>query len=127
MKKYQNGEFGDEHLTLHDILSVANAPDLLDKMTTEDFQVLIDKSTGMTKLMFQTILEARKSRVKTRLNPSAPYSHVSPRVRRACYPQQRSKAVRCDRVAHHMGSVVKKTQLRDRLNQRCIRGLKVKK
>ena len=53
--KYRNGAFGENHLTLHEILSKAGEPDLLEKMTLSEIQQLLNTSSGMTKQMFSYV------------------------------------------------------------------------
>ncbi len=64
MNRYHNGAFGDSHLTLREILDKAGESDLLDKMSIEEIQVLVNQSTGLTKMMF-TLLQNQKMESKT--------------------------------------------------------------
>lgn len=52
MEMYKCGEFGEDHLTLNDILIKANAPDLIEKMSLTEIEYLVDHSSGMVKQMF---------------------------------------------------------------------------
>lgn len=49
---YKRGEFGEDHLTLNDILVRAQAQDLIEKMTVTEIGYLMDNSSGMLKQMF---------------------------------------------------------------------------
>lgn len=57
--RYRNGEFGDEHLSLAEILDAAGEKDLLKRMSISEIQYLIDNSSGITKMMF---LEVKKQK-----------------------------------------------------------------
>lgn len=59
IKKYKNGEFGDEQLTLYDILSRVGETDILDKMSLSEIHTLTNNSSGLLKQMFST-LEVKK-------------------------------------------------------------------
>lgn len=59
MKKYRCGEFGDTHLTMHEILHKAGEPDLFDKMSLSDLQYLIENTCGIHKQMF-SYLKSKK-------------------------------------------------------------------
>ena len=59
MRDYRSGRFGSEHLTLRNILEKAGEPDLLNKMTPDEIQSLLDSATGMTRLLFSQ-LKAKK-------------------------------------------------------------------
>jgi hypothetical protein len=52
MEMYRRGDFGEEHLTLNDILIKAKAPDLVEKMTITEIEHLINRSSGMVRQMF---------------------------------------------------------------------------
>ncbi len=55
IQRYRNGEFGKEHLTLHEILTIANEQNLLNDMTITEVQYLCEHSSGMLKLMFLSL------------------------------------------------------------------------
>ena len=59
IQRYRNGEFGEKHLTLQEILIAANEPNLLNEMTSSEIQYLCDHSSGMLKLMF-SLLQKKK-------------------------------------------------------------------
>ena len=65
MARYRKGEFGNNHLTVYDILEKAGELDLFDKMSQSEIQFLIDKSSGITKLMF---IEIKKSKTNLVIN-----------------------------------------------------------
>ena len=52
METYHRGEFGDTHLTMHEILHKAGELDLFDKMSLSDLQYLIENTCGIKKQMF---------------------------------------------------------------------------
>ncbi len=71
MAQYRNGEFGDEPLTLYEILLFANEEDLINQMSLYELQYLVDNSSGTTKMLFIEEINNRfgenskeKSRVK---------------------------------------------------------------
>lgn len=66
MSKYRNGEFGEQHLTLNDILLKANEGSLINDMTLSEIEYLIRNSSGMTKQMF-TLIKAQKSKQVARM------------------------------------------------------------
>ncbi len=45
LRRYRAGEFGEEHLTLRDILIRAGEPNLLQEMTAEELSALSAEST----------------------------------------------------------------------------------
>lgn len=55
IKKYQNGEYGCEHLSLYEILLRAGEPNLLRQMSLEELDELINNSFGMNKTLFISI------------------------------------------------------------------------
>ncbi len=55
MADYHSGMFGDNHLTLHDILEKAGEPDLLTNMSLSEIQGIIASSSGLLKNMFSQI------------------------------------------------------------------------
>ena len=58
--RYYKGEFGNQTLSLHNILQEAGEPDLLRKMSLEELQILADKSFGVTKQIFLLMIQKRK-------------------------------------------------------------------
>lgn len=62
--QYKNGEFGDGHLSLREILSKAGEPDLMKEMNLSEIQYLIDSSSGISKYMFTLFKEQKISEVK---------------------------------------------------------------
>lgn len=55
MQQYRNGKFGEENLTLKEILVAAGEPNLLNEMTISEIQYLCDHSSGMLKSMFSSL------------------------------------------------------------------------
>ena len=43
LEDYRNGIYSNKHLSLQTILKMANADNLLDKLTEEDLEYLLDK------------------------------------------------------------------------------------
>lgn len=64
MKEYRAGKFGNDHLTLHEILDKAGEPDLISKMSVSEIQCLIDSSFGMSKHVFSLIKVKKISLIK---------------------------------------------------------------
>lgn len=52
MNRYRAGEFGQECLSMYEILRRSNNADLLDKLSILEIQSLIDMTSGITKEMF---------------------------------------------------------------------------
>ena len=127
MDRYRNGDFGNQHLTLFDILTAADAPDLIDKMTSEDLQILINNSTGLTKLMYQNFLERRKSTAEAH-----PYAVVSPSptdlsVRRVCYQLKKTGKVRNPNIVFCVSSARKTIPSQSHFLRKKVFNSKVKK
>lgn len=59
MNLYKNGEFGDKHITMNEILTKAGQPDLLDRMNLDELQYLRDNSEGITKLLFSELISKK--------------------------------------------------------------------
>ena len=59
MTNYRNGEYGNKHLTLNQILKISGNDNLLNEMSIEELSYLKDKSFGMLKLVFQNIINQR--------------------------------------------------------------------
>lgn len=53
MNRYHAGEFGEDNLTLREILEKAGEPNLLKELTKEDKEYLSNKSYGMMKMLFK--------------------------------------------------------------------------
>lgn len=60
MEQYRNGEFGEDNLSVYDILSKAGKPNLLEKMSIEELQELYENSSGMFKTLFRIQLLRKK-------------------------------------------------------------------
>ncbi len=69
MNRYYNGEFGNEHLTMKEILKNAGEENLFKEMNTREIEYLINHSSGFIKLMFLDIqkrkLEETKESIKS--------------------------------------------------------------
>lgn len=50
--RYCDGEFGDEEMSMRDILEAAGEADLLDKMSKKELENLRDISFGHSKMIF---------------------------------------------------------------------------
>lgn len=73
MKNYRNGIYGNNHLTMHEILEKAGVPNLFAEMSIDDIDYLIKASTtGMTKMMFIAIKNQKETLSLS--NPQKPYS-----------------------------------------------------
>lgn len=64
METYHRGEFGDTHLTMHEILHKAEEPDLFDKMSLDDLQYLIENTSGIYKQMFNYFKSKKEQEVQ---------------------------------------------------------------
>ena len=64
MEMYRRGEFGDTHLTMHEILYRAKEPDLFDKMSLDDLQYLIENTYGIHKQMFSYLKSKKEQEVQ---------------------------------------------------------------
>ena len=58
MAQYRNGEFGSEHLSLHEILCRANEKDLINQMSLYELQYLLDNSFGFSRMLFNGQIES---------------------------------------------------------------------
>ncbi len=67
MRRYRNGEFGDNHLTLREILNAAGETDLLDRMTLSDLEYLTLNSSGFLKLLFINLQKEKLNELKTKI------------------------------------------------------------
>lgn len=52
MLRYRNGEFGDQYLTLKEILEAANEKELFNEMSINELDYLILNSFGILKIFF---------------------------------------------------------------------------
>ena len=64
MARYENGEFGNSHLSLKQILVRANEENLLEQMSLEEIDYLIEYNSGLTRLMFLEIKKQRLSNLE---------------------------------------------------------------
>lgn len=62
--RYRKGEFGNESLSLYDILKKADHQDLFDKMSLSEIQDLIDSSFGITKMLFAHIKQEETNKIQ---------------------------------------------------------------
>lgn len=63
MEDYYNGIYGNEHLSVQTILRMADADNLLDKLSVEDLEYLIDKTSDVkTRQMYLNLREKRRNR-----------------------------------------------------------------
>lgn len=63
MEDYYNGIYGNEHLSVQTILRMADADNLLEKLTKEDLEYLLDKTSDIKlKQLYGKLLEKRLSR-----------------------------------------------------------------
>lgn len=60
MLRYKLGEFGEECLSMRDILERAGKPNLLDEMDISELRVLADSSHGITKRLFNSIIKQKR-------------------------------------------------------------------
>lgn len=66
LARYRFGEFGEELLSLHDILVKAGKPDLINQMSRKEVQQMIDSSSGFTKLLFLQIRRSKERQLTLR-------------------------------------------------------------
>ena len=59
MKRYSAGEFGEENLSLHDILEKSGNPRLLDEMSPSEIRILAEKSTGFSKYLYLLLAQEK--------------------------------------------------------------------
>lgn len=60
IEQYKSGEFGQDNLTLGEILNRAGVPELFDKMTLSELRDLADNVSGVLKAMVKGIYNRRK-------------------------------------------------------------------
>ena len=63
MQRYKNGEFGENHLSVYDILMEAGYPDLLEKMNVSEVEYLYNHSTGLLRKMYSLVEEQKKEKL----------------------------------------------------------------
>ena len=60
LEDYRNGIYGNEHLSVQTILQMYNADNLLDKLTKEDLEYLLDKTSDIKlKQLYNNLLEKK--------------------------------------------------------------------
>lgn len=60
LEDYRNGIYGNEHLSIQTILRMADADNLLDKLTKEDLEYLLKKSSDVKmKQLYNNLLEKK--------------------------------------------------------------------
>lgn len=59
MEEYRRGEYGDTHLSLHDILNRAGEQNLLQNMTVEELEEVKKESFGIQRMMFEKIMKKK--------------------------------------------------------------------
>ena len=59
MQRYRNGEFGDDYLTLREILKAANEENFLDNLSISETQYFINQASGFLKLMFLELMKKK--------------------------------------------------------------------
>ena len=64
LNRYRNGEFGNDHLTMYEILERAGESELFAKMDLSEIEVLINESSGLTKKMFLAIKKTKNTNTK---------------------------------------------------------------
>ena len=62
MARYRNGEFGNDYLTLREILNIAGEPDLLNNMTRDELEYLTLQSSGTLKLFFFKLQKEKEAK-----------------------------------------------------------------
>lgn len=59
MSSYRSGEYGEDNLTIAQILEMANEKNLIERMTLPELQYLSSNSSGITKLFFAEEIKKR--------------------------------------------------------------------
>ena len=59
INRYKKGDFGNEVLTLDEILSRAGEKDLLDRMSLTELQSLMNSSSGILKKLFSDLIDRK--------------------------------------------------------------------
>lgn len=64
LEDYRNGIYGNEHLSVQTILRMADADNLLDKLSIEDLEYLIDKTNDIKlRHLYLNLREKRRNRI----------------------------------------------------------------
>ena len=64
LEDYRNGIYGNEHLSVQTILRMADADNLLDKLSIADLEYLIDKTNDVKlRQLYLTLREKRRNRI----------------------------------------------------------------
>ena len=64
LEDYRNGIYGNEHLSVQTILRMADADNLLDKLSIEDLEYLIDKTNDVKlRQLYLNLREKRRNRI----------------------------------------------------------------
>ena len=64
LEDYCNGIYGNEHLSVQTILRMADADNLLDKLSIEDLEYLIDKTNDIKlRQLYLNLREKRRNRI----------------------------------------------------------------
>ena len=59
MSSYRSGEYGEDNLTIAQILEMSNEKNLIERMTLPELQYLSSNSSGITKLFFTEEIKKR--------------------------------------------------------------------
>ena len=60
MDNYRNGLYGNDHLTMNEILKRANCPDLFNMMKLEEIDYLLNSCTGQARHFFTLLKRTRE-------------------------------------------------------------------
>lgn len=63
MTKYKQGEYGNENLSMYDILNKANGHDIIDGLNLSEIQNLLDSASGITRKMFSILKQSKERSV----------------------------------------------------------------
>ena len=61
MSEFRKGKYGNEHLTLAEILKRAGEPDLLHKMSSEELIYICNKTFGIEKMLFKKMATLKEN------------------------------------------------------------------
>lgn len=64
MDSYRNGELGEDHLSMGEILEKSNAKDIFNQMSLDELNNLIDSSSAMIRPMFKNAYNQRYINIK---------------------------------------------------------------
>ena len=64
MRRYHDGEFGNDNLSLHQILTLAGAPTLLENMSPSELQELMRQTESMSFKLAISQMQNLKSRFR---------------------------------------------------------------